>query len=430
MKPFFAILIAQLICLGPLGAKEDMDMIKANYYYSHLAFYKAIPYYEKLAEKENNVNIYSRLGDCYRLTGSIDKAAGAYRKALDMPKYGDLVMLRYAQMEMMLMQYEEAAKWLQVYKDNNPRDRRVANLIAGCKSARDVWAAAPKKAATLLSFNTDHSEFAPAIWNGNLVFAADTAIKLHKKKSNWTGAACYNIYALTCDGTGNCGDDYHTLGTSKNMDIAFHDGPATFSSDGDTMYFTRTRFNEKFFSRGSVMNKDSIVVLETMMATDYDESLQKFRTVKPFTFNNTNFSVAHATVSPNGRMMIFSSTMEGAGSDLYLCTRNPKGKWLRPKNLGAFINTEGEEVFPYFANDTTLIFASDGLAGLGGLDIYVAHWDSTLQNFAHAVNAGVPINSSYDDISMALYPDGSGGYFSSNRPAEFKSDNIYFYRKD
>ena len=73
--------------------------------------------------------------------------------------------------------------------------------------------------------------------------------------------------------------------------------------------------------------------------------------------------------------MVFSSTMLGSGSDLYMCTKNKKGKWLRPQSLGAVINTEGEEVFPYFANDSTLIFASDGHEGLGGLDIYVSHWN-------------------------------------------------------
>lgn len=408
--------------------KESIDMVKANYYYSHLAFAKAIPYYEKITDANENAQVSSRLGDCYRLTGQIDRAAECYKKALDMPRFGMVILLRYGQMLMQLGRYEEAAKWLKEYQKTNLKERRVANLIAGCASAPDRLKQAPSKAPVLLDFNSDHSEFAPVVWNGYLVFTADTAVNLYKKGSGWTGNACYNMYCMPCDGSGNCGDEIINLATSKDM--AWHDGPCTFSALGDTMYFTRTTYNEKFFNRGTVANNDKTVVLEIMMATDYDESLHKFNTVKPFTFNSRNYAVAHPALSPDGSTLVFSSTMLGSGSDLYMCTRNKKGKWLRPQSLGAVINTEGEEAFPYFANDSTLLFASDGHEGFGGLDIYMSTWNKAKRFFSQPVNVGAPINSSYDDISMALQPDASSGYFSSNRPAEKGGDNIYYFKKD
>jgi Tfp pilus assembly protein PilF len=408
--------------------KESMDMIKANYYYSHLSFAKAIPYYEKIAGSNENAQVHSHLADCYRLTGDIEKAAESYRKALDMPRYGAVVMLRYGQMLMELGKYDEAAKWLKQYREGNLKDRRVSNLIAGCASAADrLKAAAGLKTPTLLEFNSDHSEFAPTLWNGHLVFTADTAINLYKKGSSWTGNACYNMYGVAC-ADGNCSEEIFNLATAKDM--AWHDGPGSFNADGDTMYFTRTKYNEKFFDRGTVANADKTVVLEIMMATEYDDASHRFRKVKPFVFNNRNYAVAHPAVSPSGSMLVFSSTMTGSGSDLYITTKNKKGKWLRPQSLGAVINTEGEEVFPYFANDTTLFFASDGHEGLGGLDIYVSHLDKVKRTFSQPVNVGAPINSSYDDISMALQPDAASGYFSSNRPAEKDGDNIYYYRKE
>jgi hypothetical protein len=419
-----------LLPLQSLRAKEDMDMIRANYYFTHLSFYKAIPYYERIATERGNSQVYARLGDCYRLTGDMEMAAYWYKRALSMSKFGDVVELRYGQVLMQLMQYDSAAKWLMEYQAGNANDRRVANLIAGCKSAPERWKNAQKGAPALLPFNTDHSEFAPVLWNGNLVFAADTAINVNKKASKWTGNACYNTYAVTCDGAGNCGDEFMTLGTSKSMNIEWHDGPCTFNAAGDTMYFTRTKYNEHFFSKGSVANKDSIVVLEIMVATDYDEGAMKFKSVHPFTFKNKNSSMYHPTIAPSGRFMIFSSTMHGSGSDLFMCSKARNGKWLKPQSLGPSINTEGEEVFPFLINDSTLCFASDGHEGLGGLDIYISHWDTVTKSFSRPVNAGAPINSSYDDISMAISADGTGGYFSSNRPAEKGSDNIYFYRKE
>lgn len=410
--------------------KESMDMIRANYHYSHLAFYKAIPYYEKIAadstDNNNKAQIFAKLADCYRLTGDVTKAADNYRKALERPMFGGVVMLRYGQTLMMLSHYDTAILWLKKYQKLNPTDKRVANLIAGCVSAPDRLKAAVNKEPVLLGFNTDHSEFAPVLWQGNLVFTSDTAIHQYKKQSSWTSNACYSMYSVLCDANGNCDVQLTSLTTEKDM--AWHDGPGTFSADGDTMYFTRTKYEQKFFSKGTVANDNNTVVLETMVATDYDAATNRFKHIKPFVFNNRNYAVVHPAISPNGTMLVFSSTMQGSGSDLYLCLRNKKGKWLRPQTLGIKVNTEGEELFPFFANDTTLFFASDGHEGLGGLDIYMTHMDSTKHTCSDPVNVGAPINSPYDDISMALSADGSGGYFSSNRPAAKGSDNVYYYR--
>lgn len=427
MKKLLSITLALACLFAHAKEKVNMDLVRADYYFTHMAFYKAIPYYEKIATENGNVQVYSRLGDCYRLTGNAESAAAWYRKALDNSKYGEIILLRYGQMLMQLQQYDSATRWLKQYQEINPNEVRVANLIAGCKSAPGRLKAV-KGEPILLPFNTDKSEFGPTLWKDHLVFCADTAIGVTKKPSRWSGASFFNIYAVECDGNGSCGDEFHTVGNSKDIDIRWHDGPACFNAAGDTMYFTRTRYNSKFFNKGTLPNKDSTVVLEMMIATELSAD-NKFSRVKPFKFNNRNFSVAHPAISPDGNMLVFTSNMHGAGSDLYVCRRNRAGKWLKPENLGKNFNTEGEEVFPHFADDSTLFFSSDGHEGLGGLDIYVSHYNKTLNLFSSPENVGAPINSSYDDMSMALPPDGSGGYFSSNRPSEKGGDNIWFYRK-
>lgn len=420
---------AQMLLGGLAYARDNMDMIRADYYFTHLAFYKAIPYYEKLAENGGTAYLYSRLGDCYRLTGDIVKAEDYYHKVIGMKKVTDPLRLKYGKVLMQLQQYDSASRWLKEFAATNPRDRRAANLVEGCKIAPGMLKAPNKGTPAFLDVNTDHSEFGPSFWNGNLVFASDTAVGISKRQSAWSGNACYNLYAIPCDGSGNCGSDVVTVGTAGKVNIEWHNGPATFNATGDTMYFTRTRYNEKFFARGAVPNKDSVVVLEIMMATEYDDATQRFTKVKPMAFNRQSHSVAHPTISADGNTMIFSSTASGNGSDMYMSHRNKKGKWMKPVNLGVNVNTEGEEVFPYLVNDTTLIFASDGHPGMGGLDIYVSHWDREKKVFLPPVNFGAPVNSSYDDISMALSVEGSG-YFSSNRPAAMGSDNLYYYKKD
>jgi outer membrane protein OmpA-like peptidoglycan-associated protein/tetratricopeptide (TPR) repeat protein len=416
---------------GTALAKENKDLMKANYYYNHMAFHEAIPFYEKIADGIKDPTVYTQLGDCYRLTGSLDRSASWYDKAVKVKGCSPSVMLRYGQVLMQLTQYAEAEKWLKGYqKTQKYADRRVTNLIAGCENAIKMKDEAPAGTTSLLAFNGDGAEFAPTIWKDRLVFSSDTVIDLKKKKDNWTGHAYYNIYSVSCDDKGNCGTDFRVIADAKKLNIKYHNGPATFSADGKTMYYTRSRYNDKFFGQRSISNKDTVVLLEIMIASGYDDSTKEFKEIVPFGYNSKEYSVAHPAVSPNGRFMVFSSNMPKGtgGSDLYM-SKKTGDVWGKPVAVGNIINTEGEEVFPYWADDNTLFFSSDGHQGYGGLDIYRTHWDEKLNKFSAPENIGTPVNSSYDDISLAMYPDDRSTYFSSNRPSAKGGDNIYFYKK-
>jgi outer membrane protein OmpA-like peptidoglycan-associated protein len=86
-------------------------------------------------------------------------------------------------------------------------------------------------------------------------------------------------------------------------------------------------------------------------------------------------------------------------------------------------------MFPVFLDNKTISFASDGQAGLGGLDVYYSMWMDDEHKWGTPINAGIPVNSSYDDMSLTMYEDGRNGFFASNRPAPKKGDNIYHYLK-
>jgi outer membrane protein OmpA-like peptidoglycan-associated protein len=416
---------------GAFAQHNRADLLQADFYYNHYAFHEAIPYYEKVADQVNDATVYSRTGDCYRLTNNMRKAAEWYAKAVTRPFCKNEVLLHYAQALMSMEKYDEAAKWLRGYRRAAKNDRRAANLEIGCKLADKIVNGIPAGDVTLAGFNTNASEFAPTLWKGNLVFTADTAIGVKKKTDRWSGNSYYGMYMVPCDVRGHCDSQVHELTRSRNISIKFHDGPCTFSGDGSQMYFTRTRYKEKFLGNKAIANKDSIVLLEVMVASDYDSIKKEFKTVHPFQFNSDQYSVAHATVSPGGKMLVFASNKPGGygGTDLYVCRKLGDGSWSDPENIGRNINTEGEEVFPYLADDVTLYFSSDGHEGIGGLDIYMTRWNSKTRTFSAPRNVGIPLNSSYDDISLALFADGRSSYFSSNRLAEKRNDNIYFFKR-
>jgi tetratricopeptide (TPR) repeat protein len=432
MRTFYIFLLSTVVFFaGTTQAKDNDDLIKANYYYRHFAFYEAIPYFEKVAEQANDPVIYAQLANCYRNVNNLEKATAAYEKAVNIKGAEDAVMLQYGQLLMQLKRYEDAAKWLKKYQVNHQADRRVANLIAGCSMAlqqrlNDI----PSGSAHLLDFNTSGSEFAPTLWKGKLVFTSDTAIGLKKKTDRWTGNSYMNLYSVACDAGGKCGNAFTKVGEESALNIKYHNGPCTFSGDGKLMYFTRSRYSEKFLSKGSIANKDSMVLLEIMVAR-YNEKKKEFDELVPFQHNSDKYSVAHPAISPNGKVLVFSSNMgKGMGYDLYMCRKTGKDRWSKPEPIANVINTEGEEVFPYWADSTTLYFSSDGHEGLGGLDIYKAKWNDASKTFSSPENIGMPVNSSYDDISLALYADGRSSYFSSSRPAEKGGDNIYYYKRE
>lgn len=431
MKLRYTILPLFIFCCTCIQAKENKDLMKANYYYTHCVYYKAIPYFEKIAAGLNDPVVWSELGDCYNVTNDLQKAADAYGKAVNMQSCSKAVVLRYAQILMQLMQYDDAKKWLKIYQASYPDDKRIANLIAGCGNAKSRWDAIPEGTSTLLPFNTDGSDFAPTMWKGKLVFTSDTDMDVKKKTDNWTGRSYYNIFSIKCDNKGQCDSGLDKISGTKGVNIKYHDGPCTFSADGRQMYFTRSRSVDRLFGNKSVSNKDSLVVLEIMIASDYDTSDKKFKTIEPFPYNNEAYAVQHPAINPNGKILVFSSNMPKGygGSDLYMCKKT-RDSWSKPQNLGNVINTEGEEVFPYWADNNTLFFSSDGHEGLGGLDIYKTTWDANTNAFTTPENIGTPVNSSYDDISLAMYADGRSTYFSSNRPAAKGGDNIYFFKKE
>ncbi|NJO89026.1 MAG: hypothetical protein HC831_08780 [Chloroflexia bacterium] len=266
-----------------------------------------------------------------------------------------------------------------------------------------------------LNINSKQEDFGTAYYKDKVVFASTRQpLKMIKREWNWNELPFLDIYV------GEVDTNLHFTSFEKfhkNINKKFHEGPASFSADGNFMAFTRNNYEEK--------SQEGIIKLKLFTA-EYKNN--KWQNPVPLHFNNSEYSVGHASLTPNADTMYFASDMPGGfgGVDIYRIFRKADGNWTDPVNLGEKINTEGDEMFPFVHPDGLLFYSSNGQLGLGGLDIFVAQITPT--GFGKPENIGVPVNSSYDDFALILDNQQRSGYFSSNRFEGEGDDDIYLFR--
>lgn len=255
--------------------------------------------------------------------------------------------------------------------------------------------------------NSEYLDFSPIRYKQGILFTStrDNSCKCKDKRTddNYT-----NLYY----GDINSGKVTELMG---DVNGRHHDGVAALSNN-TTLYFTRT--NKLGKSRTGI--KDLKIY---KLKYDNGEWLNDGE----LPFNSKEFATAHPTLSADGQKLYFSSNRPGTigGMDLWMSTKEKNGNWGQPVNLGANINTKGNEVFPFLSENNELFFSSDGHEGSQKLDIYKVN----LSDLSNVTKLNETINSPYDDFGYAEYENGTYGYVSSNRPGGKGGDDIYVFKK-
>ncbi len=204
---------------------------------------------------------------------------------------------------------------------------------------------------------------------------------------------------------------------APTLKTRFNDGPVTWDPLENLLYITR------YVPQGANRRYDqSNLHLQVVVAEERGEEWV-FR--EDFFLNGPDVSIAHPSVSPDGQLIFFASDMpEGYGGyDIYFCFKKDNNTWSEPYNIGPFVNSEGDELFPFADSRGFLYFSSDGHPGLGGQDIFLATAETGVYNTIK--NLGKPVNSPNDDVALVLAPNSERGYFSSNRETSRGYYDIY-----
>ena len=141
--------------------------------------------------------------------------------------------------------------------------------------------------------------------------------------------------------------------------------------------------------------------------------------------------IGHPALSLDDNYMVFASDLPGGfgGKDLWFAAYNDDNDtWGLPQNLGASINTAGDEMFPSFRANGALYFSSNGHGGLGGFDLCVAEEREGVMAFSDVETLPYPLSSANDELGIIFKGQTNTGIFSSNRNGGKGQDDLYEFR--
>lgn len=394
--------------------KKSID--RADQYYADYSYVSAITLYKKVLEKEpENSYVKLKIARAYKKLNNPQEAENWYRTAsLESNSYAEpLDQLYFAQLLMTNGKQEEAKHWLIRYTQLK-KDIRAVNNLVGIENYDNFFKDSALYVIQNLSINSEKDDFSPVFHDNFLIFLSNRAKTTPIKYINtWTQNGFYDVYQTDLSHESN--PSTPTV-FNKTINSKYHEGPLAFYHKGQSMIFTRSI--EQKNSQG-----ERILGLFT---AERSKDNKGWENIQAFPYNSTDYSIFHPAITEDGDTLYFASEMPGGygGGDIYRSVKM-EGLWSKPENMGSQINTEGNELFPYL-NNNILYFSSDGHAGLGGLDIYQVELYKNDQ--LQVVNMGYPINSTYDDFSLAWHHDKNKGALSSNRPNGYGSDDIYFFQ--
>ena len=409
MKKNYCLLLL-LICQSLFLSAQSGMQKKADRLYESFAYAKAIDVYKDLLEKDYKVEHNQRkLADSYFLLRDPENAAPLYAKVVEQPGVSPEYYYKYAQALRGVRRYDESRQWLKKYLEEGKNENLVEDLLNEEKIA--IYPGLETFRLKNADFNSEFSDFGAYKGKGTIYFTSARAKGARNPKIyDWNGEPFLDIYRVPSK-------NGILESLSGEVNSVRHEGPLVISKDGKTMYFTR---NNYINNKNGKKDSEGVNHLKIYKASLVNG---EWTNIEELPFNNDNYSVGHPALSKDGQTLYFASEApEGfGGSDLYKVSVE-NGIFGTPENLGEQINTPGNEVFPFAAEDGKLYFSSDGHKGYGLLDVFVVD----LQNQEKIYNLGEPINSNLDDFSFTISSeDISEGFVASNRPGGKGSDDIY-----
>jgi tetratricopeptide (TPR) repeat protein len=401
-----ALIILLVFSISQIVFSQSKELEKADEFFNSFNYNKAIKAYEKLIkEGQHTYYCHTKIAKSYSKLNNYEEAAVWYKKCTEHADFDSEIYLQLAQELLKADKQQEASVYFHKYylQNNMPHQLATQTFI---EYYNELLRDSSRFKIIPLAINTPSDEFGPTLYRDEMVFTSNRPIKSIAKRSDvQTGQSFFDLYSLNKTST-------EAKLFSKELQTKYNDGPICFSADAKTAYITRnTSFDTK-----------EVNTLDIFVAQKSGDKWSK--DVKRLPIRKGNYTVAHAYITKDNKYIYFSSDMPGGygGMDLYVCELK-NGYLSQPRNLGRYVNTAGNEIFPFVDTKGTLYFSSDMHPGMGGYDLFF----STLvnSNYTLPFNLGYPANTSADDFSLVLDNSNAFGFFASNRQGGIGGDDIY-----
>lgn len=471
LKKSFVLLVATLLFATSAYAQKSVAQ-KADNLFDQNRFVEALEQYGKAYEKikdnkaEKN-RVYFQMAECYRMMYDYPHAERIYKR-LAADGYATTERRLYfnlAEMCRFEEKFDEADEYYEKYLQMEPTDSYAvkrkqsliyANQLSINRTRHEI--------SKMTDWCSDFNDWAPRFIGDDTTRLIFTTSRFAEGAMGgadpWTNQAFSDLYQVYQDRNGNWVSRPEPFDNTGKINSAVNEGEPSFTPDGNTIFFSRCDVREKetlgcriYTSQRAVETPDKKKKKKTAATRtpaknnnakstrggkgnkgEADESAEA--PAAPETpagqwsepvlvmLGDTAFNYLYPAVSSDGLTLYFTSDMPGGfgGYDLWKATRKSTADdFGRPVNLTSIINTPGREIMPVLRNDSLLYFSSDGHPGIGGQDLFTARLNPN-GKWSTPANLGVPINSSYDEMSIVFYPDPERssiverGYFSSNRP--------------
>lgn len=413
-KRFFLLLLGTwFLKINTVGAQSynayvragDKAILAGDYYSATSYFYEAI--------KINNddLEVLYKMAEGSRMFNDCINAAKFYQQVVVKDKKNEfpLAVFWLARMKQFLGDYDNAKTLFSTYSshhisDNNYYSAKAKNEMANCDSAKSIVADSLNVEIYNLGspVNTVYSDFAAQQIADSILYYSSLKFEIKEKRKR--GGKKFVSRILRARKDNNAWKDAIELG--KINDQVMHNCNSSISPDNKIMVFARCNY-----------------VGANLICNLYESVLQNGQWSEPVKLPDginlpryTSTQPCLSSGGPEGYILYYvTNRPEGAGKlDIWKAFRSASGVYTSPVNLGNTINTSDDEVSPFYDNKTqSLYFSSEGHTGLGGFDVYHSLFNGN--EFALPVNAGYPLNTSYNEIYFSVVKD-STYLFSSNRP--------------
>lgn len=404
-----------LILLASSQAFSQKDLRKADKQFDLKAYELAIENYElELTNDPSCTHCIFQIAEAYRLLNQNLEAAIWYRKLEGKEALPDNYYMQYGNVMKKMGQYNKAEDLFANYGAIDPITSNY--LILSCNYAKDLLSAEPKFEVSLFQASSSAADYGPAVFKDQIMFSSfrndyiRTNNKVNQSIINTQGAQ------LFVSPTGKAANKNNIKHLRTDLEEDYQVVSICYADNYKSCVITKSPVQHASLAYNE---NDSELAVYTAQVDDSGN----FYNMIPFPHNEVGYASAFATLNPAGNIMYFSSNRPGGmgGYDIY-ASYFKNGSWTYPDNLGANINTPGNEITPSYDGDK-LHFSSDYHFGLGGYDMFSSYVEDG--QWTLPINLGNGVNSPEDDLYGIKHPETNEYYVSSNRLGGKGNHDIY-----